>query len=107
MVSNRPLRWCEHCAEEFRPSRPSRRYCSRACGHAARSREARVAAGRKGGRISGERKRRQADYRRTIHLGNVRQAAYRLGYGEGRSQGYQEGWEACEADMRMRERRTA
>lgn len=97
-------RRCEHCGTVYTPARPERRYCSRACAHAARPRAARVQAGRKGGRISGERKRRQAEQRRTIHLGNVRQEAYRLGYGAGYEKGYED---AVQRMLSVQERRTA
>lgn len=85
---------CENpeCRRPFRPKqRPeTSKYCTRQCGHDARPRAARVTAGRKGGQISGERKRRQAEQRRAVPLANVRQQSYRLGFSAGYDKGYED-----------------
>ena len=107
---------CRRCANPacqrfFRPERAIRRYCSRPCAAACRSRASRVAAGKKGGTASGI-KRRGASLE-VIHqrlagktvvegfllgrkygkadLGNLRRTARREGFAEGLSVGFQQG----------------
>lgn len=94
------------CRGLFRSSRP-RRYCSKKCAAAVRTRESRRLAGRKGGLASGA-KRRDLSAERIAQLveGMTVSQAFRLGrrYGfmdlRGRLQkahreGFAEGYEAC------------
>jgi general stress protein YciG len=78
------------------------KYCSRACSAADRSRQSRVEAGRKGGQISGAQKRQAAELRRTVHLGNERQRAYRLGFSAGYEQGYECAYQRIVGEGRIR-----
>lgn len=76
------------------------KYCNRACSAADRTRQSRVEAGRKGGQISGGRKRRRAELAKTVHLGNERQKAYRMGYHAGFEQGYEKAYQRLVAEGR-------
>jgi hypothetical protein len=96
---------CAYCRVLFRPSRPGRIYCGRACAAKARPRASRVEAGRKGGL---SRRKVQPDWVaiadlspaaafllgrsvRKVWLANRLQSARRAGY----SAGYEAACEAC------------
>ena len=105
------------CRAFFRPERPRRRYCCRQCSADCRSRASRVAAGKKGGTVSGARRRGvslEAIERRVAGMTPIE--AFKLGryYAktdrfnrattarrEGYSQGFEDGYDAATKDFRL------
>jgi len=93
---------CAYCGVIFRPARPERKFCSRACAAKARPRASRVAAGRKGGlakvktptdwaaiaNLSPVEAFKLGRAVRKAWIGNRVQEAYRKGYSAGYEAGY-------------------